>query len=240
MLKSGKAYKVSIYVSEGATGSASPSKILSFLFFRGVSGATVLKGIAGFGADHHMHTSSLVELSDHLPVKIEFIETEEKIEELLGKLSEMCGSGMIEVQETRIIKPASSKGSKNPDVPAKKIEGHAKMIRIYIGKDDRWNDKPLHLALVEAMRANDISGVTVYEGLLGYGANGKVRMPGTFSKSSPLMLSVIDTEERINNFVPILDRMLHKGMVVISNADVIKYAYSSDSIRDAEKVGDNG
>ena len=60
MLNPGKAVKVTIYLSEGATHHGVPvySSILDFLFYRGVAGATVTKGIAGFGADHHMHSSS--------------------------------------------------------------------------------------------------------------------------------------------------------------------------------------
>ena len=65
MLSSGKAVKVSIYLSEGSTHHGVPtySSILDFLFYKGVSGATVLKGIAGFGADHHMHSAGGVEIS---------------------------------------------------------------------------------------------------------------------------------------------------------------------------------
>lgn len=108
MLSIGKALKVSIYLSEGATHRhvSAYSAILDFLFKSGVSGATVLKGVAGFGADHHLHASSVVEISDHLPVKIEFIESPEKIEGLLERLKELAGSGLIEVQETTIVKPA--------------------------------------------------------------------------------------------------------------------------------------
>jgi PII-like signaling protein len=49
-------------------------------FSSAVSGATVLKGVAGFGADHHLHSASSVEISDRLPLKIEFIESAEKVE----------------------------------------------------------------------------------------------------------------------------------------------------------------
>ena len=107
MLSPGKAVKVSIYLSEGSThhGVTNSSSILDFLYFRGCSGATVLKGVAGFGADHHMHSANVVEISDHLPVKIEFIETREKVNEMLGKLEELAGSGLIEVQETSVIVP---------------------------------------------------------------------------------------------------------------------------------------
>ncbi len=152
MLEAGKALKVSIYLSEGSThhGAASESSILDFLFYRGVSGATVLKGVAGFGVDHHLHTASTVELSDRLPVKIQFIETKEKVDELLGKLSELAGAGMIEIQETLIAKPALLKVKLEEELPHRKVSGKAKLLRIYIGEADRWDDKPLHEALVEA------------------------------------------------------------------------------------------
>jgi PII-like signaling protein len=108
MLSAGKAIKVSIYLSEGSTrhGVSVYSAILDYLFFNGVSGATVLKGVAGFGADHHIHSSSFVEISDRLPLKVEFIETPEKVEQLLEKLKELAGTGLIEMQETMVVKPA--------------------------------------------------------------------------------------------------------------------------------------
>ena len=72
-----------------------------------MSGASVFKGVAGFGVDHHVHSVSFVELSDHLPVKVEFVETKEKVDELLAKLTELAGTGMIEVMETTVVKAAS-------------------------------------------------------------------------------------------------------------------------------------
>src|ERR1700728_877642 len=170
MLSGGKAVKVSIYLSEGSKHHGIPtySSILDFLFYRGVSGATVLKGVAGFGADHHMHSASIVEISDHMPLKIEFIETREKVNELLGKLEELAGSGMIEVQETTIAKPAQvSKPKSVPVAGHVKIEGKAKLMQIYIGESDQWQGKPLYDALVRAMRANDLAGASVYRGILG-------------------------------------------------------------------------
>ena len=122
-----------------------------------------------------MHSSSFVEISDHLPIKIEFIESREKVNELLGKLEDLAGSGMIEMQETTVAKPAQASRAKKL-VPAAhvKIEGKAQMMRIYIGESDRWRERPLYRALVEAMRANDIAGVTVYKGILGYGAHRRI------------------------------------------------------------------
>src|SRR5437879_12564456 len=77
VLTSGPGKKVGIYVAEDQRyhGNAAYAAILDFLFFHGVSGATVTRGIAGFGADHHLHTTRLVDLAPRLPVKVEFIAT---------------------------------------------------------------------------------------------------------------------------------------------------------------------
>jgi PII-like signaling protein len=231
MLNAGKAVKVSIYLSEGSTRHGVPtySSILDFLFYRGVSGATVLKGIAGFGADRHMHSASIVEISDHMPLVVEFIESREKVDELLGKLEDLAGSGMIEMQETTVAKPAQVSEKKKP-VPLAahlKIEGKAKLMRIYIGESDRWKDKLLHKALVEAMRANDIAGVTVYRGILGYGAHQRAHpdKPLSLSRDASIMLSVIDTEEKLQSFLPLVEQMVEEGMVVLSDVDIIKYSH---------------
>jgi len=192
-----------------------------------------MKGIAGFGADHHIHTSRSVEISDRLPLKIEFIESREKVNELLGKLEELVGTGMIEVQETTVAKPAQKTKPKF-DVPPGhvKIEGKAKMMRIYIGEADRWQDKPLHMALVEAMRANDIAGVTVYRGILGYGAHRHMHKDKALhlSHDCSIMLSVVDTEEKLRSFLALVDQMVEEGLVVLSDVDIIKYSYRAPDV----------
>jgi len=226
MQELGKALKVSIYIAEGTMyhGAATSSSVLDFLFYRGVSGATVLKGVAGFGADHHLHTASLVDVSDRLPVKIEFIETPARVEELLPKLKEMAGTGMIEVQETTIVKAANrSHGVMKQPTAHHKVEGKAKLLRIYIDENDRWDGKSLQQALVEALRANDIAGVTVYKAILGYGAGGDLHKQHAFSSGASLMLSVVDTEEKVRGFMPILDQMMPNGLAVLSDVDIITY-----------------
>ena len=229
MLSPGKAVKVTIYLSDGATRHGIPiySSILDFLFYRGVAGATVMKGIAGFGADHHIHSASTVEISDRLPLKIEFIESREKVDAIFGRLEEITGTGLIEIQETTVAKPAQSSKPSKPLTPEHlKIEGKAQMMRIFLSEEDAWQNKPLYKALVEAMRANDIAGVTVYRGILGYGAHR--RMHKNKALLSPhngsVMLSAIDTAEKLHTILPLIDQMLDEGLVVFSEVDIIKYA----------------
>ena len=233
MLKAGPAKKVSIYVGEDHQHhghSIDSAAILDFLFYRGVSGASVMRGVAGFGADHHMHTTRIEVLTGNLPMKIEFIESPEKVEELLPKLHEMVGTGLIEIQDTTVVKPSevSKKGAPQPSTPPLRREGKAKLMRIFVGENDKWRDKPLHKALIESMRANDISGVTVYQGILGYGANRRVHKETTLNLSHdrPMMLSVVDTEEKLKAYFPILDSMVQQGLVVLSDVDIIKYTHN--------------
>jgi len=230
MLQPGKAVKVTIYLSEGATHHGVPvySSILDFLFYRGVSGATVTRGMAGFGADHHIHSQSTVEISDRLPIKIEFIETRERVDAILGRLEELSGTGLVELQETTVVKPAQVSKAARPVAPEHiRIEGKAQMMRIYLSEEDQWNDKPLYKALVEAMRANDIAGVTVYRGILGYGAHRRMHKdkPLLHPHHGSVMLSAIDTQEKLNAFLPLVDQMVSEGLVVFSDVDIIKYAY---------------
>lgn len=112
MLKAGPARKVGIYVGQDSQyqGVSVYSAILEFLFQQNVSGASVTRGIAGFGADHRMHTNRILALTENLPIKIEFIETAEKVDEVLPKLKEMAGTGLIEIQDTTIVKPSGPPG----------------------------------------------------------------------------------------------------------------------------------
>ncbi len=107
MLITGKAVKVILYLSDGAKHHGVPiySSILDFLFHNGVSGATAMKGIAGFGAAHRLHSANILDISDSLPVRIEFIESRDKVDEILPKLEMLTGSGLIEVHETTVIVP---------------------------------------------------------------------------------------------------------------------------------------
>jgi PII-like signaling protein len=230
VLTTGPAKKVTVYVIEGQKyhGTACYAAILDYLFFRGISDATVTRGMAGFGTDHKMHTSRLVELSDQMPIKIEFIETPDRVEEVLPKLAEIAAHGLIEVHDTTVIRPMPQGRKRAPDLPAVKLQSQAKMMRILIGENDKWNDKPLHQALVQALRANDIAGVTVYRGILGYGANRRIHKDSTLNLShdAPILLTVVDSEDKLRAFFPVLDQMVQQGLVVLSDVDVIKYTHS--------------
>lgn len=105
MLKPGPAKKVTVYVDEDVHRHREPLyvAVLNYLFKCGVAGATVTKGMAGFGPSHHIHTTRLLEMSGNLPVKIEFVEQPPKLDEILPELVSLVSEGLIEMQDTTVV-----------------------------------------------------------------------------------------------------------------------------------------
>ena len=107
-----------------------------------------------------------------------------------------------------------------------KLEGKAKMLRVHFGEDDKWQGKPLYEAIIEKCRVLDIAGATVFRGIEGYGASTLIRRPHLFRSSDlPIMVAIIDTEEKIKNLFPALDEMVGEGLIAMSDVEVIRYAH---------------
>jgi uncharacterized protein len=113
-----------------------------------------------------------------------------------------------------------------------KLEGKAQLVRIHFGEDDKWKEKPLYQAIVEKCRELDIAGATVFRGIEGYGASTLIRRAHrmSFSSDAPLMVTVIDSEDKIQKLLPLLDEMVDEGMIAISEVEVIKYVHQ-DGLR---------
>ncbi len=105
----------------------------------------------------------------------------------------------------------------------------ARMLRIHFGEDDKWQDTPLHEAILAKCMELGMGGAIVYRGIEGYGTSTRIRHSSywTLSKDAPIMLSVIDSEDQIKKLIPHLDLMVQEGLVVMSQVDVIEYSRSS-------------
>jgi len=107
-----------------------------------------------------------------------------------------------------------------------KLEGKAKMLRIHFGEQDKWQNKPLYEAIVMKCRELDIAGATVFRGIEGYGASTLIHKRHLLRSSDyPIMVSVIDTEEKIRALIPALDEMVDEGLIAMSNVEVIRYVH---------------
>ena len=231
MLSKGTAKKVTIYVNEDTREHFNSlyERILEFLMHKGVSGATATRALAGFGAHRVLHTPKIEVLAEHLPIRIEFIETPEKVEELLPTLYEMVTDGVIEVQDTTVVKVAT-KEKRRPEArqPHERRAGKAKLMRIFLGEADRLNGEPLYDAIVKRLRMMDIAGATVYRGILGYGAKGHTHKQNLLhtSRDLPVMIAVVETEEKLSQAAEAVEEMLQDGLIVVSDVDMVRLIHS--------------
>lgn len=110
-----------------------------------------------------------------------------------------------------------------------KIEGPAKWLRIYIGEDDQWHHKPLHLALVELFRREGLAGATVLRGIEGFGANSRIHTLRILrlSEDLPVVVEVVDRADRIEAILPKLDEMVREGLVMTVDVDVKLYRHNA-------------
>jgi uncharacterized protein len=106
-----------------------------------------------------------------------------------------------------------------------KIEGRRKALRIYIGESDTWHGRPLYQAIVRRLREEGLAGATVLRGIEGFGAHSRLHTARILrlSEDLPLVIEVVDREDRIRNALPILDEMVTEGLITLEDVDVLVY-----------------
>lgn len=106
-----------------------------------------------------------------------------------------------------------------------KSETSGKLLRIFVGESDRRGLQPLYTAIVEAARHAGLAGATVFKGIEGYGGHSIVHAARVFDLSSdlPILIEIVDSEERIRAFLPTLDELVKDGLVTLETVEIIAY-----------------
>ncbi len=104
-----------------------------------------------------------------------------------------------------------------------KIEGEGQLLRIFVGESDRWRGKPLYESIVQRAREQGLAGATVLRGLEGFGAHSRIHTAKILrlSEDLPLVIEIVDREERIESFLPLLDEMGVEGMITLEKVRII-------------------
>ena len=99
------------------------------------------------------------------------------------------------------------------------------LLRVFIGESDRWEGRPLYEAIVLKAREQHLAGATVLRGAMGFGKSSRLHTTKILrlSMDLPLIIEIVDSEEKINTFLPVLEGMMGGGMVTIENVSVIHY-----------------
>lgn len=106
-----------------------------------------------------------------------------------------------------------------------KIDGEGELLRIFIGESDRWHGRPLSEAIVLRARELGLAGATVLRGLEGFGAHSRIHTSSILrlSQDLPIVVEIVDKPDRIKAFLPVLDEMVHEGMITVEKVRVIAY-----------------
>lgn len=115
-----------------------------------------------------------------------------------------------------------------------KENGPGKLLRIFIGESDRWGHGPLYEAIVLKAREKGLAGATVLRGPMGFGASSRLHTAKILrlSEDLPLIIEIIDTDEKIQSFLPELDAMVLDGLITLESVEIIQYRASSEKQRD--------
>ena len=226
MLTKGPAKRVMIFVNEDSQYHLTPlhDAIMTYLLHKGVAGATATRAWSGFGSHQTLHTPAIEVLAEHLPIRIEFVETAERVEEVLPTLYEMVTDGLIEIQDTTVVRLTHTAGAPEPAPSHQEQRGPATLLRVFIGEADQWHGEPLYEAIVKKMRMMDIAGATVYRGILGYGAKGHEHKRSFFHpmRDLPIVISVIDSREQIALAAAAIEAMVDDGLIVTSDVEMVR------------------
>lgn len=105
------------------------------------------------------------------------------------------------------------------------IPRQALLLRIFIGEDDRCDGSPLYEAIVIKARELHLAGATVLRGPMGYGKSSRLHTSKILrlSEDLPLVIEIVDSEENINRFLPVLDGMMTSGLVTLEKVQVLQY-----------------
>lgn len=105
------------------------------------------------------------------------------------------------------------------------FKGERTLMRIHLGSNDRWHNRPLHEAIVDLLRAEKFAGATVFRGILGFGASARVHQPSMFrlSADAPIIVECVETEDKIEAILPRLDEMIGGGLITLERVRVIMY-----------------
>jgi PII-like signaling protein len=113
------------------------------------------------------------------------------------------------------------------------LDGEQVLVRIFIGESDKWHHRPLSMAILERLRKEGFAGATVFHGVAGFGARSVLHTTHILrlSEDLPVVIEVVDSQERVDRLIPILDEMVAEGLVTLEKARVLKYSGGTRPIR---------
>jgi hypothetical protein len=211
-----------------------------------LQGALVLKGIMGLQPDGTVLREHTWSLSQEVPVVVEIVDGPQHVEKLLARIEPALRQGTITLERAHVaLYRDGEPGSKPRDVAPRcdvvatqgasaalevktmKIPEEGVLLRVFIGESDRekGEDRPLYEAIVLRAREAHLAGATVLRGPMGFGKHSRMHAAKILDLSTdlPIVVEIVDAEEKIRAFLPVVDELVTEGLVTLEAVRVLKY-----------------
>jgi PII-like signaling protein len=235
-----------IYLTSADRAPHTPTyeRILKSARSEGLAGATVLKGIMGFG-QRGVIKSSPLSIVEHVPVIIEIVDTAEKIERFVAAtLRPLMIHGLATLERAAVMmyrhrkdNPTERLNLRDTAEPLStlpqgetimKFNETGVLLRVFLGEADRDGSKPLYESILAKARELGLSGATVLRGIEGFGANSVVHKSALLEMSSdlPIVIEIVDTHQKIESLLPYLETVVQEGMVTMEYVAIVIYRHN--------------
>jgi PII-like signaling protein len=223
--------------------------IVEFARREDFQGATVLKGFMGLQADGTIVREHTWTVSQEVPVIVEIVDGPHHIEKLLAQVEPAMKDGTITLERAHVALYRSGDAhakardaaprcdvvatrdkSAALEVKTMTIPESGVLLRVFIGESDRekGRDRPLYEAIVLRAREAHLAGATVLRGPMGFGRHSRMHSAKLLEMSTdlPIVIEIVDAEEKINAFLPVVDELVTEGLVTLEAVRVLKYVAS--------------
>jgi len=212
-----------------------------------LQGAIVLKGIMGLQPDGTIAREHVWSVSQEVPVVVEVVDGPHHIANLLARIEPAIREGTITLERAHVslyrsgeahprardVVPrcdvvATQDRSAALEVKTMTIPESGVLLRVFIGESDRekGHDRPLYEAIVMRAREAHMAGATVLRGPMGFGRHSRMHSAKLLEISTdlPIVVEIVDAEEKIQAFLPVVDELVTEGLVTLEAVRVLKYA----------------
>ena len=211
-----------------------------------MQGATVLKGFMGLRSDGTVLEENPWALTQEVPVILEVVDGPRHVEKLLARVEPAMKDGAITLERAHVVLYRAGEADPKPrdlvprydviaskdattawEVKTMKIPEEGVLLRIFIGESDRekGRDRPLYEAIVHRAREAHLAGATVLKGPMGFGRHSRMHAAKLLELSTdlPIVIEIVDSEEKVRSFLPVVDELVTEGLVTLEAVRVIKY-----------------
>jgi PII-like signaling protein len=215
----------------------------------GLQGATVLKGFFGLRPDGSLLEEHTWSISQELPVIVEVVDEQARIEALLARVEPVFREGVITLERAHVLLYRAGPPETTPPLKGRniirtvtnsaaagvrtmRVPEQGVLLRIFIGESDKepGRDRPLYETIVRRAREAHLAGATVLRGPMGFGRHSRVHTAKLLELSTdlPVVIEIVDGEEKVNAFLPTVDELVTEGLVTLEAVRIVRYV-SPDS-----------